>query len=372
MRRIVSLLLAVLLLAAAATAAGDAGPEAVSVDTRVSDIQKFGNMMLDVKASELQAKGIDVGDIVTVTLNHKAYDMPVVGDFPDVDQGSFLCRLVNNSETGEDDVLIAINLGDLATWAGIATRESVSKDPGYAWRLNQGVPDPVPVTLTLKEKGGYNDELSLHRLVSSNKREDYPNLDDEAYANFREVTTTGMGKHALYRSASPVSPELNRNREADAAAGKAGIRTFINMTDSEQDMKAYEGFADTYYSRQHIICLNMVLDFQADDFRQGLAKGFTYMAEQEGPFLIHCNAGKDRAGFASAVLEALMGADAGGIVKDYMISYYNFYGVEPGTEMYTKIAEANILKTLPQAFGLASLEGADLQAAAENYLGRDY
>ena len=350
--------------------AGDADTIAVAepVVTQVTDIEKYGNLVLAVSGSEVKASGIDIGDLITVQLNGTDYEMPVVTNYSDVDQGAMLCRMVIKPKTQEDYVLLSINMGDLATWAGLATRMDTEEAPGFVWQLNDGIPDPIPVVLTLKERDGYDEQLKLHQLVRSDNREDYPDLDDAAYANFRMISTTGMGENALYRSSSPINPGINRNKEADAASRDAGILTFINLADSRGTMEAYEGFADTYYSTGQIICLNMVVDFQSEDFRNALAKGFTFITQKEGPYLIHCNEGKDRAGFASAVLEAFMGADSEEIIQDYMVTYYNYYDVEPGTDLYAKIAEANICSSLSTAFDLESLEDADLAAAARDYL----
>lgn len=344
--------------------------ETEQIKTSVSRIDKYGNLVLNLSASDAMTNGFEVGDIADIELNGSSYDMPVVSNFSDVDAGELLCRLVIKPEEDLDCVCLAINMGDLAEWASLATYEETDEDPGYLWTLNDSIPDPIPVTLIMKEKGGYDDQLQLHKLVRSDNREDYPNLDDAAFANFREITTTGMGRHALYRSSSPVNPEINRNHEADAASEKAGIKSFINMADSEEVMHTYEGFDDTYYSKQNIICLNMVVDFQSEEFEQCLAEGLTYITQQEGPFLIHCTEGKDRAGFAAAILEALMGADFDEIVQDYMITYYNFYGIEPGSEIYEKIAKTNIEKNQETALELNTLVGTDLKQAATDYLKR--
>ena len=348
--------------------ADEAEPIEAQVLTQMVDINQFGNIELGIAATDVMNVGINIGDIVTVGLNQAEYEMPVVTNYSDVDQGGFLCRLVIDPEKQEDYVVLGINMGDLASWAGIASRETIDEAPGFRWTLEEGISEPVAVSLTLTEKGGYDEQLSLHQLVRSNNREDYPDLDDAAYANFREITTSGMGKNALYRSSSPLNPQINRNKEADAACEKAGIKTVVNMTDTEEVLHTYDDFEDSYYSTVQRICLVMVVDFQSEEFRKNLAEGLTFMAEQEGPFLIHCTEGKDRAGFASAILEAFMGADLDEITADYMMSYYNYYGVEPGSVMYTKIADANILKSLAAAFDLEDLEGADITKEAEEYL----
>ena len=53
-----------------------------------------------------------------------------------------------------------------------------------------------------------------------------------------------------------------------------------------------------------------------------------------------------------------------------MLSYTNFYGIEPGTKPYELIAAGNIESTLARAFGVPSIRdgGLDLQALAEAWL----
>ncbi len=80
-------------------------------------------------------------------------------------------------------------------------------------------------------KQNFYRELAKRR---SNNRVDYPSLSDLEFANFRAVNTTGMGKGKLYRSSSPVNPWGNRNLIADNAARTAGIKTFVNIADTEK------------------------------------------------------------------------------------------------------------------------------------------
>ena len=334
----------------------------------VTDIQKYGNMVLSISGSDLLAQGFAYGDGVTVTVNGQSYEMALGSNFSDVEQGSMILRVVIKPENNEDYALIAINMGDLATFAGVATKEKTEADPGYVWHYNEGVEVPVTVTIEMKEPGAYYDSWLMNQLVRSENREDYPQLTDAEFANFRAVTTTGVGENKLYRSSSPVNPEISRNKQADAAAREAGIKTFINLADNDQVMRGYEGFDESYYSNQSIITLNLSVDFAAEDFRSGLADGVRFIAANEAPFLVHCNEGKDRAGFVTAVLECLMGASAEEVTADYMVTFYNYYGVEAGTEQYYAIAKANIQKSLAKAFEIDTIEGADLAKEAEEYL----
>ena len=179
-----------------------------------------------------------------------------------------------------------------------------------------------------------------------------------------------MGTDTLFRSSSPIDPSLNRNREADELILDSLIRTVVNMADSEETMKAYPFYFSTNYSHCDIIALNMGMDFQSEDFREKLAGGFRFMAEHEGPYLIHCQEGKDRTGFASAILSCLMGAGPDEIVRDYMLTYTNYYRITPDSEQYARIAASNIQRQLCNAFGIPALngEGVDLSKCASDYL----
>ena len=227
---------------------------------------------------------------------------------------------------------------------------------------------PVEVTYTLAEKEGYMAEYILHELTRTNNREDYAQLTDEEFANFRVIDTTGIKEDTLYRTSSPINPELGRNTYADAALEKAGVTVIMNLADDEETAKSYEGFEDSYYSNQKVIYLNLGVDFAADDFKAGLAKGLRFFAENEGVYAVHCTEGKDRAGFVSALLECLTGATYEEVVEDYMLSYINYYGVEKGSDKYNAIAQSNIIKTLQNAFGVDDLSKADLAAEAAEYI----
>ena len=356
-----ALLLAVLPLAAVAETAEP-------IEAGIREIQKYGNLVLTISGSRLLEMGYDYGDIASVTIAGQTFDMPVGSNFSDVDNGRMIIRVIASDNPDEDAVILAINMGDLATTLGIATKTILEEEPGFRWDYNEGYDDTLTVSIAMGEKGGYADEYMVHQLVRSSVREDYPDLTDEQYANFRNVATTGMGAYALYRSSSPVNPLLNRNREADAAVNTAGIRTVLNMADNEKMMKGYEGYAESYYSALDILALNLGMDFAADDFRAGLAEGFRFLASHETPWLIHCTEGKNRTGFAVAVLECLMGASADEVVADYMVTYANFYGVQPGTEQYDAIVRSNIASSLAAAFDIGSIYDADLAVEADDYL----
>ena len=80
--------------------------ENARITANIQMIDKFGNAILDVPASEVEKKGIEIGDLAVVAVNGRDYDMPVVANFSDVDLGSYLCRLVIKPDAGEDYVVL--------------------------------------------------------------------------------------------------------------------------------------------------------------------------------------------------------------------------------------------------------------------------
>jgi protein tyrosine/serine phosphatase len=176
-----------------------------------------------------------------------------------------------------------------------------------------------------------------------------------------------MGKDILYRTASPIDPVHKRNTYADAACKKYGIATVMNLSDSEETAKSFPDYDKTYYSTTDYIPLDMGVNFDSDDFREKLAEGLRFFAEHKGPYAVHCTEGKDRAGTVAALLECLMGASYDEVVSDYMVTYYNYYGITPDDERYETIVRDNIEATLKTMYKTDDLRDADLVAEAEEY-----
>ena len=214
---------------------------------------------------------------------------------------------------------------------------------------------------------------NLYRSLSKRlgkTRADYPNLTDEEFANFREIHTTGIAKGKLYRSSSPISTWGNRNTIADRLSELAGIKTIINLTDTNHGMTAHKGYSGSYYSRQNVIGLNVSTKFWGKEYQRGLAKGIRFMAANTPPYLIHCSLGKDRAGFTCAIVECLMGASWQEVERDYMTSFYNYFGIVQGTREYDFVVKNEIQGFLARTFGVKAEDMAriNLSDYAERYL----
>ena len=328
-------------------------PEFPTIETTVETVSKYGNLELVLDSDALYAAGFAVGDMLEVHLNGKGSFVvaPLCTNYSDVDNGAIVVRAQPGGK-----VIVAINMGN---FAGTYDGEEITS-----------------VVFVLREAGAYLEEYEIRNLTRTNNRADYAS--DAVFANFRSVAQGGIAAGVLYRASSPINEEIGRASFADKLSADAGIATFINLADNDESMAAHlaaDTFASPYYKGVYeaggVILLDMGVDFKAADFKAKLATGLTFLAEQKGPYLIHCNEGKDRAGFTIALLQALMGATAEEIGEDYMTTYTNFYGVEKGTTKYTKIMEGNIMESLREICKLnsgASLAGEDLALGATNYL----
>ena len=330
---------------------------------------KYGNVYTNCEAKNFtEDLGLAWGDLVTVKFLDQELVLPVVPTYSYVETGK-PAIILEKSDKGVATgyVSLAINMGNFAETYGIAVKKT-DEAKNWWWEACEGVTFPIEVTYKLAEKEGYMDEYLIRDLNRTNNREDYAKLTDAQFANFREVDTKGMAADRLYRSSSPINPEIGRNAYADAAIKAAGVTVIMNLADSEEDAKAYAGFADTYYAGQKVIYLNLGVDFAADEFQAGLAQGLKFFAANKGTYLVHCTEGKDRAGFVNALLQCLMGASYDEVVADYMETYANYYGVEEGTRKYDAIAQSNIIVSLQKAFGVEDLSKADLKKEAAEYI----
>ena len=351
MKKLFSLLLCCCLLMSAL--AVSPAENVVSVTGKVTQIEKYGHALLDVSIADFTAMGFNLGDVVTVKAGTFEGDMPFFDGYY-VDKGAYMVR----AYPGHEFIAVCINYGRFADTAGI------------------GIGDDV--TITLKAPASALDVQVMNALVYTNVREDYAS--DEVFANFRAVQVGQLGEGKLYRSASPVNNENNRAPITSRLITDAGVKTVMNMADTDEEIRSYiaaEGFDSAYYAQLYhggsVIALAMPVNYSSDEFAEGVVKGLTFLSGKEAPYLVHCTEGKDRAGFAAMLLEALMGASKEEIIADYMTSYVNYYGIDPVADAgkYNMIAEKNVVDMLRKVCGLAkdaSLEGADLAAGAEAYL----
>ena len=322
-------------------------------------ISSFGNIYTNLEKQALFDAGFEPGDILTISFLDQKVDAPLVSAYSDVTSLSTGIFALANYDT----ITLAINMGDFASYYGVA--EKTAEGDKVIWKMKS---DPLEMTFTLKEKGGYLDEYMIMQLKYSNEREDYPQLSDEEFANFRSISTSGMGKNVLYRSSSTVDDTYNRAKYADLAAARHHIAFILNLINNEADLKDIPGYEETYFSSVNHLAKSTNLDVKSEENRKDTAEFMRVIANNKGPYLVQCLKGTDRTGFFCAILECLMGASYDEIVDDYMVTYYNWNGVTKDDKAYQIIADKNIINTLKTVFGTDDLKNADLQTEAHTYL----
>ena len=343
--------------------------EVKALESSVSDIQKYGNLVLSITKSDMDSINAEYGDVFTISFGDQVLQAPYCTSYSDVDLGNLVLR------NDGDVMILAINMGDFASTYGIATKVT-NPDKTYEWVFEEGKKlEDITLSLVLSGKGEYRDQYLIHQLSRTNDRNDYSS--DAVFANFREIKGGNLGSGALYRSSSPVNNEIGRAMYADELAEENNINTVMNLADSSDAVEGYfkeESFASPYYKslyeRGQVIALNMGVSFKTREFQAALVEGLTFLSLNEGPYLVHCNEGKDRAGFTSALLSALMGLSYEEIAADYMTSYENYYHVEKGTEQYEAVKRSNIDSMLSFIAGVEAdnLSSVDLSAKAEEFL----
>ena len=286
----------------------------------ITDVNMYGMPIPSFTPQEMKDKGFDYADLLHVK----------IGDKIDIDSIPFLTSF---NEAGSFDLTyVDYNALGMMYCFGMLNADFhlfVGGDPGDK------------VTITMTQKGGYKEKYDL--LKSTFPAEMRPGETPEQYANFRVVSTTGMGKNILYRSSNPINCRDNRGRYrvVDSLASVAGIKTEIDLADTKDAIEGYmktDGYASTYcpqlYKNGSTMACGLSLNIFGEAFQKTIGDMVKFMIVNPQPYLIHCNEGKDRCGFVTMLLEAFMGADIAELRSDYMQTMINFYHIEKDGESY--------------------------------------
>lgn len=360
MKKRISAALLALVLVCALLSVGVSAEEPAMTIQGIKSISKYGNVKLNAEIDDVLAV-FEYGDIVTVTFGSHSVDVPVVTGFACVDSG----------EPGlflrDGEVELAKNHGNFAGDFGLAHQPDAKADPTN-WVYEEGFSADMDFTVTMKEKAGYLEEFTVRDLGEyTNVREDFPQLTDEQFCNFRMVATGHIQEGVLYRSCSPLDPKYERNTYSEAAVRNAGVTVFIDLADTEDTLGNFEHYADSYFAQQEHIAVGANVDMTNPENLAKCVQALSFMADHPGVYDVFCVEGKDRTGMVVAILESLMGASFDEIAQDYMLSFYNYFGVTPDAPAYDVIINANLVKTLNTIFD-ADIRTADLHAEAEEFL----
>lgn len=323
----------------------------------IKKISKRGNAILDISLDELNGKNIELADVVKISFGETTLIIPFGTNYSDVDTGETMLRY----DKDDDEIGIVVNGGNFANKYGVAVSKEISEDPGYVWEINYD-----SVEISLEEKEGYAEQYRIRNLERSNNRDDYPQLDDRQFANYRNINTTGIGENMLYRGSTPIDNGLGRNEYIMSFLEEDGIKTIINLNNPVSEAKELCP-SDSYYHKCNVHYAEMAYDYSSDIFKEKVKGCIRFINENDGPYYIHCKEGKDRTGFICALIECYMGADYNEIIDDYMETYLNYYKIEKNDETYNATIKNNIEKMLCDAFEVTDLKNAALDEEAREY-----
>ena len=280
-----------------------------SVTGTITKDTKYGAATTSFTAADLQAAGFELGDSCDVSFSngYTLTDIPYYNGYY-VKTGEPVVVAYPNSEY----VQVQLNNANLCATAGLE--------------------DGMSVTITMSTPDKYDLTQETLGQVYSTDRADYAS--DEQFSNFRALTGGNLKENFLFRGASPVDNSRKRAAITDSLLKNNGIKTVIDLADSDAEMQGYFASSDfnsnytkSLYDDGRVTMVAIGASYSSDAYRQGVAKGMRALLQNGGPAYIHCMEGKDRTGFVCMLIEALAGASYDEMCADYMKTYENYYGI---------------------------------------------
>lgn len=357
-------LLILLSLPIACLANACAKPLQVETTVRSVTMPAFGNVDFEMTHNQFVAAGFNYDDLVTVTFHNYdgaehdiGFEVAYVTNYNEV---GYYCPCLCNYENKSEHFDFAFGM--------IHLKDNPSSLVGKK------------VTIKMKKKNGY---AHIRKLVNVSKKLTYEELsgDNLAFSNFRDVTSIGeisdtIIPRRLFRGSSPYNSHDNpdgRHDVTDKFLAYYEINTEIALAGSEtkiaeqmqarfeecQTSHTYQLYKNSigkedkdkeFYSKDlgsdyFTIRANANEEERGGDLTREI---FHYMAircggdQNPSPIYLHCNEGKDRTGFFIMVLEALAGIPLIDIVRDFMLTFRNYYNVSLVNDADKYYALANL------------------------------
>ncbi len=319
---------------------------------KIIDIDEFGAGVLELTPEEFSGKGFEFGDTVDLSFSSGAIleNVPYYNGF-----------------------YVPIGEPLLLTYQGY-------KHPSLnynclSFQKQTGIKAGDTVTITIRGKGAKKDVMALRGVSYSNDPKDYETRDQ--FANAREFRVGEIAKGKLYRCASPYDHMMNRPEAVNDFLQENHIQTTFSISESEETLKQRYAEMPPYAKKicdsGHALPLGLGAGYFSPDFRNGVTRGLIRVMEMPFPWAIHCLEGKDRTGFVCTLLGALMGGTYDELIRNYMKTYENYYGITEETDPFRYNGfKTTFVDTYLRIFaGLEENEdprGHDYRPGAEQYL----
>ena len=153
------------------------------------------------------------------------------------------------------------------------------------------------------------------------------------------------------------------------------VKTVLNLADTEEKMQTYDlpPYSRKLWEEGDVILCPLKADPTADDYNRRLIEALKELPTRPAPYVVHCMEGKDRTGYVCALLEGLCGATYEEIVADYLITYDNYYQINPANarDLCNTLVSLRLNTCLMHYTGVydeAQLPNVDYAKAFSNYL----
>lgn len=305
-----SMLLFVLLglLTLATSCSDDDGDKTPTLIGKITSYNEFGAAMLDFQEADMEKAGFTLGDVISITVDGKEIIMPYYDGFY-TRNGEYLCVAY---PTYPSICFTANNIG---------LPEELTGLEGHT------------VIVKMQEKGGRLDVQTALSMKYSNERDFYQNMSDADYANTRAARGGDLASGVLHRSSSPFCNDINRAFYVSEYMQREQIKTVLNLADTEEKMQSYYNDMPPYsrklWEEGNVMLCPLKADPTADDYNMRLIAALKELPSRPAPYIVNCMEGKDRTGYVCALLEGLCGATYDEIVDDYLITYDNYYLINP-------------------------------------------
>ena len=285
----------------------DEGNKEPTITGKITSYNEFGAAMLDFTEADMTEAGFTLGDVISITVDDIVLIMPYYDGYY-TRNGEYLCVAY---PTYPSICFTANNIG---------LPEELTGLEGHT------------VVIKMVEKGGRLDVQTALSMSYTLDRKDYPDFTDEQFANARTSKGGRLASGVLHRSSSPFCDDINRASYVSEYMESEKVKTVLNLADTEEKMKSYDmpPYSRQLWEEGNVILCPLKADPTADDFNKRLIAALKELPSRPAPYIVHCMEGKDRTGYVCALLEGLCGATYEEIVDDYLITYNNFFHLNPG------------------------------------------
>ncbi len=301
------LILVGLLTLATSCSDDDEGNKEPTITGKITSYNEFGAAMLDFTQADMTEAGFTLGDVISITVDDIVLIMPYYDGYY-TRNGEYLCVAY---PTYPSICFTANNIG---------LPEELTGLEGHT------------VVIKMVEKGGRLDVQTALSMSYTLDRKDYPDFTDEQFANARASKGGRLASGVLHRSSSPFCNDISRAYYVSEYMESEKVMTVLNLADTEEKMKSYDmpPYSRQLWEEGNVILCPLKADPTADDFNKRLIAALKELPSRPAPYIVHCMEGKDRTGYVCALLEGLCGATYEEIVDDYLITYNNFFHLNPG------------------------------------------